>query len=80
MSDVKRYDKVWREEEYKTVKDVEGPFVLIADYEKLERKVARLEKRLLAKKRYETEDLVQRGATAQFIKHIDDKDQAAMKD
>lgn len=78
MSEIKRYDKVWREEGYETVRDIEGPFVLIADYEKLERKTARLEKRLMSKKKYETEDLIQRGATARFIQHIDDKDQEAL--
>lgn len=49
------------------------------EIEKLQRKIARLEKRLLAKKKYETEDLLQRGATPQFIHHIDQKDQAALR-
>ena len=46
--------------------------------ERLQRKVKRLEKRLLEKKKFETEDLLQRGATAEFIRHIDEKDQAAL--
>ena len=39
MIKLKRYDKVWREESYETVKDVEGPFVLFADTEKLRKKI-----------------------------------------
>jgi hypothetical protein len=49
------------------------------EIEKLQRKVKRLEKRLLDKKKYETEDLLQRGATPQFIENIDQKDRAAMR-
>jgi hypothetical protein len=49
------------------------------EIEKLQRKVKRLEKRLLDKKKYETEDLLQRGATPQFIEHIDQKDRAALR-
>ena len=48
--------------------------------EKLERKIKRLEKRLLEKKAFETEDLIQRGATGAFIARIDAKDQEALKD
>jgi uncharacterized coiled-coil protein SlyX len=47
--------------------------------EKLQRKIKRMEKRLLEKKKYETEDLIQRGATSQFIANIDDKDRRAME-
>ena len=47
---------------------------------KLERKIKRLEKRLLTKKKYDTMDLEQRGATPQFIAQIDAKDAEAMSD
>ena len=50
------------------------------EIEKLQRKVKRLEKRLLEKKSYETEDLLQRGATSGFIAKIDAKDQAALRE
>jgi hypothetical protein len=49
------------------------------EIEKLQRKIKRLEKRLLDKKKYETEDLLQRGATPQFIENINQKDQAALR-
>ena len=49
------------------------------EIEKLLRKIKRLEKRFLDKKKYETEDLLQRGYTPQFIHHIDQKDQAALR-
>ena len=48
--------------------------------EKLQRKIKRLEKRLLTKKKYETMDLEQRGATPQIIAQIDAKDAEAMSD
>ena len=48
--------------------------------ERLKRKIKRLETRLREKKKYETEDLIQRGATFQFIEKIDAKDRAAMED
>lgn len=48
--------------------------------EKLLRKVKRLEKRLLDKKKYETETLVQQGATPQFIAKIDAKDKQALEE
>lgn len=48
--------------------------------EKLQRKIVRLEKRLLTKKKYETEDMIQRGYTPQFIEKIDAKDRAALKE
>ena len=47
---------------------------------KLERKIKRLEKRLIEKKKFEREDLIQRGATPQFIEKIDAKDREALKD
>ena len=47
---------------------------------KLERKIKRLEKRLLEKKKFETMDLIQKGATSAFIEKIDAKDRAAMKE
>ena len=50
------------------------------EIEKLKRSVKRLKTRLLEKKAYETEDLIQRSATPQFIQHIDDKDQAALRE
>lgn len=78
MSNVKRWDKVWREEQYEIVRDVNGPFVMVADYEKLERKIARLEKRLLTKKKYEKLMLIHTGATPRFIGEIDAKDQEAL--
>ena len=53
---------------------------LTAQNEKLLRKVKRLEKRLLEKKAFETMDLEQKGATAQFIARIDAKDRAALAD
>ena len=49
------------------------------EIEKLQRKIARLEKRFLAKKKYELEDLFQRGATTTFMDHIDQKDRAALR-
>lgn len=76
---VQRWDCVWREESYIHVKDIEGPFVHYSDYAKLERKVGRLEKRLLTKKKFETMDLIEKGATAEFRANIDAKDQAAMR-
>jgi len=45
---------------------------------KLERKIKRLEKRLLSKKKYETMDLIQKGATAEFRAQIDAKDAEAL--
>ena len=47
--------------------------------EKLTRKVKRLEKRLLEKKKYETETLIQLGSTPQYIDKIDAKDRAALE-
>jgi hypothetical protein len=49
------------------------------EIEKLLRKIKRLEKRFLDKKKYETEDLLQRGYTPQFIERIDQKDKAALR-
>jgi hypothetical protein len=51
---------------------------MVADYEKLERKIARLEKRLLTKKKYEKLMLIHTGATPRFIGEIDAKDQEAL--
>jgi len=78
MKEVQRYDVVWREEEYKKVKDIEGEYVLYTDYQKLERKAKRLETRLLKKQYYETELLVNTGATPRHIVDIHKKDEAAM--
>ena len=50
-----------------------------AEIAKLKRKVTRLEKRLLEKKKYDDERLIYSGATPEFIRHIDDKDQAALR-
>ena len=46
---------------------------------KLERKIKRLEKRLIEKKAFETMDLIQKGATADFRAKIDAKDKAALE-
>jgi uncharacterized coiled-coil protein SlyX len=51
-----------------------------AQIEKLKKQVARLKKRLLEKKAFEHEDLVQRGATPQFIQKIDAKDREALSE
>lgn len=48
--------------------------------ERLTRKVKRLENRLIEKKSFEREDLIQRGATPQFIDKIDRKDREALED
>ena len=80
MIKLKRYDKVWRDEGYETVNDVEGPFVLFADAEKLRKKVERLEKRLLEKKQYELGYLINTSTTPQLLEPIDAKDRAALAD
>ena len=48
--------------------------------EKLQRKVKRLEKRLLTKQQYETELLINTGATPKYIGEIHKKDQAALSE
>ena len=48
--------------------------------EKLERKVKRLEKRLLTKKKYEEMMLVNACATPSFIAEINEKDRRALSD
>jgi hypothetical protein len=86
MTGIQRYDQVFRIDEetgcegYVEVKDIEGPFVHYSDYQKLERKVKRLEKRLTEKKKFETMDLIQKGATAEFRAKIDKKDSEALKE
>lgn len=50
------------------------------EIEKLQRKVKKLEKRLLDKQFYETELLVNTGATPQHIVGIHKKDDAALAD
>lgn len=76
MTAVKRYRTRYDTE----IDDPQGPFVHYPDYAKLERKIKRLEKRLLEKKKFETMDLIQKGATSAFIEKIDAKDRAAMKE
>ena len=39
MKDIQRYDVVWREETYVKVKDVDGPYVLYADYLKVKKEL-----------------------------------------
>jgi hypothetical protein len=46
--------------------------------EKLQRKIKRLEKRLVDKKRYEAELLLNTGATPRFIAEVDAKDQKVL--
>jgi hypothetical protein len=76
---VKRYGTE-TDEDGNEVENPQGEFVHFLDYQKLERKVRRLEKRLLEKKVFEKEDLIQRGATPRFIEKIDEKDREAMSD
>lgn len=52
----------------------------LKEIDRLKKHVARLKKRLVEKKTFETEDLIQRSATPQFIQHIDEKDQAALRE
>jgi len=49
-----------------------------AAIKKLQRRVNRLEKRLLEKKFYETADMVARGYEPRFIAKVDAKDAAAL--
>ena len=84
MSELQRYDKVWREEDYVTIKDGEGPFVKFTDHlkeiAKLEKQIKRLRKRLIAKQKYEHEMLVQCGSTPAYIEEIRRKDEAALRE
>ena len=47
---------------------------------KLEKQVKRLRKRLLEKQAYESEMLIQTGATPQYIEKIWRKDEAALRE
>ena len=46
----------------------------------LKKQITRLRKRLLEKKKYEAEMLLQTGATMKYIADIDAKDQAALRE
>lgn len=48
--------------------------------DKLERKLARLEKRLMAKQKYETALLINTGATPRYVAEIHEKDRVALSD
>lgn len=48
------------------------------EIDKLKRKIVRLEKRLLDKQKYETEMLINTGATPRYIAGIHQKDEAAL--
>lgn len=50
------------------------------EIKKLRRQVKRLRKRLLEKQKYESEMLIQTGATPQYIEAIRKKDEAALKE
>lgn len=48
------------------------------EIERLVKQVARLKKRLIEKKKYETETLIQQSATPQFRARIDAKDEEVL--
>ena len=50
------------------------------EIKKLRRQIKRLRKRLLEKQKYESEMLIQTGATPQYIEAIRKKDEAALKE
>ena len=50
------------------------------EVKKLRRQLKRLRKRLLEKQKYESEMLIQTGATPQYIEAIRKKDEAALKE
>ena len=50
------------------------------EIKKLRRQIKRLRKRLLEKQKYESEMLIQTGATPQYIEAFRKKDEAALKE
>ncbi len=64
----------------KTVTDSETIAAQQKAIEKLQRKVKRLETRLLKKQKFETEMLINSGATPRYINEIHQKDEEALSD